>query len=201
MNSIQKKLFENGWKQRDNIDYSICGSGSLLASCNEYINLINDTNITYNVKTINDIGCGDLNYIKHTNIDINKIDYLGYDYVSRIELSTEKFKINDKSFNICSDIPRNCDLCICKDTLNHLDPKTQILSAINNIKKTCKYLIITNYIKLDNNIADSNLNGNWIKINFNIEPYNLNPYLIRSLNVKHIRPEHKDICVSLYKFN
>ena len=173
----------------------------MLASCNEWINLINDANTDYNIKTINDIGCGDLNYIKHTNIDNYKIDYLGYDYVPRIKLSTEKFKINDKSFNICTDVPRNCDLCICKDTLNHLDPKTQILSAINNIKKTCKYLIITNYIKLYNNIANSNLNGNWIKINFNIEPYNLAPYLIRSLNVKHIRPEHNDIYVSLYKFN
>jgi len=135
MNINQKKLFDSAWEQKTKNDYTICGSGSLLASCNEWINLINDANIDYNIKTINDIGCGDLNYIKHTNIDNYKIDYLGYDYVPRIKLSTEKFKINDKSFNICTDVPRNCDLCICKDTLNHLDPKTQILSAINNIKK------------------------------------------------------------------
>ena len=58
----QIKRFEVGWNKGE----TVCGSGSLLISCQEMIKLINETIKKYDIKIINDVGCGDLNYIKHT---------------------------------------------------------------------------------------------------------------------------------------
>ena len=126
--------------------FSPCGSGSLIPSCQEWIQSINEVIDEYDIKSINDIGCGDLNYIKETKIKEKKVDYLGYDFV--IRNNNIGLKIFNKSFNIATDTPRECDLCICKEVLNHLDTKTQIIPALENIKKTSKFLMITNHLDL-----------------------------------------------------
>ena len=195
----QQLLFKIGWTQKNGREQTDCGSGSLLASSQEYIDMINKV-IKNEITTINDIGCGDLNYIKYTNIHNTDIDYLGYDYKVR-NVETDKYKVYNKSFNIINEIPRHCDLTICKEVLNHLDQKTQVISALNNIKKTTKYLIITNYIEMDENNLEENLVGRFEKINFNIEPYNLKEYLQYSTKVNHIRKNVTDAYVSVYKFN
>lgn len=201
----QKFIFKHGWNQKNGKDRTDCGSGSLLVSCQEYIDVINKV-IKNEIRTINDIGCGDLNYIKHTNIHNTDIDYLGYDYKLRENVETDKYKVYNKSFNIINEIPRNCDLTICKEVLNHLDQKTQVIPALNNIKKTTKYLIITNHMEINENNLEENLDARFEKINFNIEPYNLKKYLQYSTKVTHIR-RHTDrklasgIYVSVYKFN
>ena len=63
--------------------------------------------------------------------------------------------------------PRICDLCICKDTLNHLDQKTQVIPVIKNLKETAQYLLLTNYNIDNNDLSDNNI-GHFKAINFNI---------------------------------
>jgi len=146
----QINQFNRGWASNSKkmgegkVDYfSPCGSGSLLPSCQEWIQTINNFIDEYDIKSINDIGCGDLNYIKETKIKEKEVDYLGYDFI--IRNNNTDLKIFNKSFNIATDTPRECDLCICKEVLNHLDTNSQIIPALETIKKTSKFLMINNY--------------------------------------------------------
>lgn len=202
----QIKQFTKGWTLnsekmgKGKTDYfSPCGSGSLLPSCQEWIQTINKFIDEYNIKSINDIGCGDLNFIKETKIKEKKVDYLGYDFI--IRNNKTNLKIFNQSFNIATDTPRECDLCICKEVLNHLDTETQIIPALEIIKKTSKFLMINNYIDLEKNKISRRTGGQWEKINFNIHPYNLKNYLISTVKVRHIDPESPpDLCLSIYQF-
>lgn len=197
INEIQEKQFKEGWKAQGNKNYTICGTGSLIESCQNWINIINTCIEKYNIKKINDIGCGDLNYIKNTNIIKTNIDYLGFDYIPRNIYEDNVFKIYSDTFNISVEIPRFSDLCICKDVLNHLDQITQVIPAIENLKKTSKFLLLTNY-NINNNDLSENYTGEWKEINFNISPYNLEPYLIQTIDFKHINGGN--LYISLYKF-
>jgi hypothetical protein len=197
MHQNQIKQFTKGWTQTRSNDYTVCGSGSLIINCKEWINTINKFIDDNPIKTINDIGCGDLNFVKETNIIEKNIDYLGYDFIVRnTNVNLKRF---NKSFNIATDTPRKCDLCICKDVLNHLEMK-QILTALENIKRTSKFLMVTNYPNNFNKTAElNNYDARWENINFNIHPYNLKEYLINTIKVCHNRD--KNIFISIYKFN
>ena len=196
MHPNQIKQFTKGWTQTRSNDCTVCGSGSLIINCKEWINTINKFIDDNPIKTINDIGCGDLNFVKETNIIEKNIDYLGYDFIVRN--TNVNLKIFNKSFNIVTDTPRKCDLCICKDVLNHLE-MTQILNALENIKSTSNFLIITNYPNNPNKTTElNNYNAGWENINFNIHPYNLKKYLINTIKIRHNRD--KNSFISIYKF-
>ena len=202
MNNIQKKIMKNGWLTNIENDCSICGGGSLLKSNTEVIQLINEVIEKYNINSINDIGCGDLNYIKYTNISKLNIDYLGYDLIPRLNFSTEQLPIYKEEFDIINNVPRPVDLTICKDILNHLDIKTQVNNCLDNIKKSTKYLLLTNYDNIMENNYENNYNGTWTKINFNIKPFNFQNMFIKRINVKHINfYKNPDIYFNLYKLN
>jgi len=198
MKDRQIKIFNNGWRQKGQKNKTVCGSGSLLESCREYIQVINNLLEKEDIKVISDIGCGDLNYIKHTKINKTH-DYLGYDFIPLLDRSNDIFKIFPESFDASEKDIRKSDLIICKDVLNHLD-QSQIISALNRIKKNTTYLILTNYNDIIFNKLKDNFEARWVKINFNIEPYNLCKNMISTKNINHIRREHNDISVNLYKF-
>lgn len=87
----------------------------------------------YNIKTIADIGAGDMNWITHT--DLRGASYAAFDLVPRKPEVTE--------FDITSQIPGKYDLIICLWVLNHL-PFEDCKNALANIMASgSKYLLMT----------------------------------------------------------
>lgn len=87
----------------------------------------------YQIKTIADIGAGDLNWIKKT--DLRGATYTPYDLVPRHP--------SIKEFDLVEQVPERVDLIICLWVLNHL-PFEDCRKALKNIMASgSKYLLMT----------------------------------------------------------
>lgn len=141
-----EKIYEEQWWGKSGIKLS--GSGSyyenLVQLVPASIDLIKEKFI---IKTIVDIGCGDLNVGKHL---FNKCDkYIGVDIVkSVIQSNKEKYQnINSIEFynlNACNeDLPYG-DVYIVREVLQHLSNK-EIQSFLQNINDNFKFLIVVEH--------------------------------------------------------
>ena len=207
------KLFNSGWIQKRQNDFTVCGTGSLKMYTNEFKNEIDEFCKSKQIKMFNDIGCGDKNWIRNCNCFLNDTNYLGYDYVhssirekqhndsdDTLSFLHTHFPSHPKPFNIINETPRNCDATLCKSVLQHLEVG-EAVKAIDTIKKTSKYLIIDNS-NYDNNIFKITHEGDWKPYNFDIEPFNLKDKKI--LEIKNPCPSGKkyniNYFVTIYKF-
>ena len=106
----------------------------------------------YNIKSINDIPCGDFNWIGDI-IENHNIDYLGFDIVKKIVVDNT-FKYKNYKFcqlDITQQVPPRADLIFCKDLLNHLS-YDDIYMSISNMKATKSkfFLSSNNFNYIDN---------------------------------------------------
>lgn len=176
------KIFMGAWPLKYT-DETICGSGSLYESCKQWVKVLPDIVNEYGIKTINDIGCGDLNWISHVHLDMG-IDYLGYDLCVRNTKKSSMYKIHQVPFDIVLMSPRNCELTICKDVICHLSMSNAV-KAIQNIRSTCNYLIVTDYPEVTKNVSHPS-DGSWNKYNLSISPFNLGKYAIKTFYETHV---------------
>ena len=124
--------FKIGWT--GGLPETKCGYGSTMRATRAQRAWIPDVLEEYNIKSIADIGAGDLNWIKWTKIP-GDIEYTPYDLVPR--------KPDVKFFDITKSIPPKVDLIMCLWVINHLD-YTKAQQAIKNIKASgSKYLLMT----------------------------------------------------------
>tara|TARA_B100000427_G_C15300791_1_gene503948 strand:- start:39 stop:575 length:537 start_codon:yes stop_codon:yes gene_type:complete len=128
----------------------------------------------YNIKTMLDCPCGDMNYMSKILPSVN-INYMGADIVNDLIVDNKQKYPNYKfmQFDVVNQKLSTYDLIVMKDLLNHL--------SINNINK-----IISNiknsgstYLLLNNNKQETNGNSVltapfWNNINWKIDPWNLN---------------------------
>lgn len=141
MKSLRQR-FARRWKSGGR--ETPCGLGSTLASTSRLRLWLPRILETLQVTSINDAGCGDLNWI--SKIDLNQCDYLGVDVVERegwADLAKEselRFQVAD----ICSGKLRSADLTICRDVLIHL-PNQLVIQAIDNFRLSSKYLLATSF--------------------------------------------------------
>ena len=127
----EKAKYVKGW--HGGLPETPCGYGSKLKSTKKQREWMPQIFEKYNIKSIADIGAGDLNWIKH--IDLGDIDYQAFDLVPRHP--------EVKSFDLLKKIPPKVDLIICFWVLNHM-PIEHCKKAIKNIKKSgAKYLMMT----------------------------------------------------------
>lgn len=159
-------IFKNGWIDSE----TECGYGSRIDNtkniCDKLPKLISD----YKINSINDIGCGDLNWIK--TILSPKFNYTGYDCFIR---KTWNQLVLDGWNLIECDVSKNnikyADLTICRDLMIHL-PNNINLKILSNIDT--KYLLATNYISdIDNNNRCINPQLKHSKLDLRKYPYNL----------------------------
>lgn len=131
MNNIEK--YKKGWQSGG--QETPCGAGSLIENTEHQRKWIPQIVEKYKIKTISDIGAGDLNWM--SNVQLPKdVKYTPYDLVPRQPEVLE--------FDLLTTIPPKSDLIMCLWVLNHF-PDEQSLAAMENIKKSgSKYLIITN---------------------------------------------------------
>lgn len=173
---IFSEIYEKGiWN--DNLKtIPLSGPGSSLENTIKYRQMLDHLVKELNVKTIVDLGCGDLTWMPHTNA-FQVCEYTGIDVVkSLINAHTEKFK--DKKF-LCLDmtidqIPGG-DLVIIRDVLFHLSIE-KVLAVLQNIKGKFKHYLITS---CNNIINDDNMNKfHFHNLNLRIEPFNLKNYKV-----------------------
>lgn len=138
------KIFEQGWPSKD----TVCGWSSTMENTENVRFILNRLLFEdLSIKSINDLGCGDLFWMKSV-LQINPdISYKGYDCYRRAswdELEKQGYDLNVA--DITKDKLEPCDLTICRDVMIHL-PNNMILDLLDNIKKCgTKFLFATNYI-------------------------------------------------------
>lgn len=129
VNSIIK--FRRGWQS--GLPETPCGYGSRLENTELQREWIPSVIRRYGIKTIADIGAGDKNWIKHT--DLCGAEYTGYDLVPRSPDIVE--------FDIVNQTAPKADLLICLWVLNHL-PYKDCQKALVNLKESgSKYLMMS----------------------------------------------------------
>lgn len=132
-----------------------------------------------NVKVMIDAPCGDLNWMKEVNLEIEK--YIGVDIVDNlIQSNIKQYSRKNMQF-LCLDIINRklpeADLILCRDCLVHLSFK-QTIKVIRNFKNSpIKYLMTTTFTDRTHN---DDLKGNdiWRPINLQQLPFNFPKPLI-----------------------
>ena len=136
-------------------------------------NLIN-TIENYNVNTILDIPCGDVNWIHPVFKHVEK--YFGADIVLDLIKENNRKYIDEKNvefevINIIDDDLINVDLIYCRDLFMHLS-NANVKNALENIKKSgAKYLLTSIDVKAV--INEDILDSGYRPINLTLQPFNL----------------------------
>ena len=126
------KKFTQGWQ--GGLPETPCGSGSTLKNTAKQRVWIPQMLRKYKIKSIADIGAGDLNWLKETKIP-KTIEYKAYDLVPRLA------EVN--KFNIVEDTPPKVDLIMCLWVLNHLTYEQCQKALSNLLNSKAKYLMMT----------------------------------------------------------
>lgn len=125
---VQK--FKKGW--HSGLPETPCGFGSRLSNTKLQRQWIPEIVKKYGIKTVADIGAGDLNWISQMTWDV---EYSAYDLIPRHS--------SVKHFDIVTEVAPKVDMLMCFWVLNHL-PKRDSALAIGNLKASgSKYLMMT----------------------------------------------------------
>lgn len=127
----------------------------------------------WKVKSLLDAPCGDFNWMRETEIELDK--YIGADIVPDMIASNQKlYSTQNREFrviDITKDKIPSVDLILCRDSLIHLSSK-YIADAIDNFKGSgSKYLLTTTYTLTRENMDIRT--GDCRFINLQIAPFNL----------------------------
>ncbi|WLQ38461.1 class I SAM-dependent methyltransferase (plasmid) [Streptomyces castrisilvae] len=134
-------VFSRGWP--DQAPDTVCGWGSSEPHTQLVRKGLRTIIESYDVKTLNDAGCGDLAWM--STMDLDDVDYIGYDVHERAtwpELRQRGYRL--EVVDIASTVLRRADLLVCRDVFIHL-PNDMILPALERFRGSCRYLLTTSY--------------------------------------------------------
>ena len=168
------------------------GSGNTEEFTKDYRNFLRKFIEKNNIQSVVDIGCGIWEF-EHE--EFNNILYVGLDCVKRvIDFNIDKYITSEnkkKRKFICADILKpktqivQTDLCIIKDTLQHLDNEN-VVKLLNKAMEKSKVIILINDHQQNEEIEDITI-GQYRPLNYEKYPLKLfNPQLIGSFHSKHI---------------
>lgn len=151
------------------------GHGSTLAATKVLRKELLDAFNFLNIKTLADMGCGDLNWMQELT---NKLQfYFGYDIVpGLIEDLRCRFSLHANCFfsvaDAVTDALPECDAIIYRDCLTHL-PLDAALLALQKFKQSkSRYLIATTHATGKNVCIAT---GGWYAMDLTVAPFNLPP--------------------------
>ena len=154
---------------------SISGKGSSLEHTTNSRKLLPLIFENLEIKSLIDLGCGDLFWFKDLLPYLNK--YRGVDIVYDLIQKNIKTFTDEKANFVTSDVITyndfdNFDAVMLKDVLVHLKEE-QIITILDNIKKSnVKYLIATSFTNTFENL-DIETHGDWRPIKLSDAPFNL----------------------------
>jgi len=164
---FQKIYLTNKWGSKE----SKSGKGSELKATEELRKVLPSIIDTWEIKSVLDLPCGDYNFMKEVKLNCK---YIGADIVPEL-IASNSMKYPSVKFqclNIVTDKLPKSDLIIVRDCFVHLSIK-DIQTALKNVKKSCKYMLVTSFPKTDFN-KDIQAGG-WRPLNMELFPFNLNP--------------------------
>uniref|UniRef100_A0A6C0CNM4 Methyltransferase domain-containing protein n=1 Tax=viral metagenome TaxID=1070528 RepID=A0A6C0CNM4_9ZZZZ len=175
--SNNKEIFEhiynnelwNGGRK----DIPLSGPGSSLENAKECSTFLDNFISINECKSVLDLGCGDLTWIKKTQFFNNSsIKYTGVDVVDSL-IDSHSNNYPEKTF-LCEDLVNykninSNSLIIIRDVIFHLKNQ-EILTIFDNIKNKFEYILITS---CKNNInSDSFDKWHFSRKNIHVEPFN-----------------------------
>jgi len=177
-NNLNKEIFTNIYKNgiwnNNDSNIPLSGPGSSLEATSDILSIIDNFIDDNKIKTIIDLGCGDLTWIpKSKFFNDSNISYTGIDIVNFL-IESHKSKYPTKNFD-CQDITeykfkKEYDLIILRDVIFHLKNE-QIIEIFKNIEGKFKYIGITTCTnKINLNEFDK---WNYSQKNIHIEPFNI----------------------------
>jgi hypothetical protein len=173
--SLLEQAFTNiydskGW----GFNETVSGDGSMLGYTENLRRQLPNVFQKFNVSTLLDAPCGDLNWMKLVLDACPEINYIGGDIVKPLIASnSQHFMRHGISFielDITQDSLPDADLMICRDCLFHL-PVADVWKFVENFVKSCiPYLLTTSHI--GNDIVNKDLTpGQFDLLNLMQEPY------------------------------
>ena len=127
--------YRRGWT--GGLPETECGYGATLSATIEQREWLAHVFDRYEIRSIADIGAGDLNWVR--TMDLDGIDYQPFDLVPRHESVTQ--------FDVCHEIPPAVDCILCLWVLNHM-PYGACELALDNLKASgARYLVMTDRVK------------------------------------------------------
>jgi len=186
---------ENHWASKE----SRSGSGSTLIETNYIRKELPNILITYNIKTMLDIPCGDFHWMN--TLDLKGIKYTGADIVEQL-IKANQSKYGSDNFiklDITQDKLSRVDLVFCRDLFVHFSYEN-ILLALKNIQKSeSTYLLMTTFPKCHKNTNIKN--GLWRKIDFTKKPFNFPPPIFYLNEKYHEMPIYEDKELGMWKIS
>ena len=122
--------YRRGW--RSGLPETECGAGSTLERTKTQREWLSDVVKRHGIKSVVDVGAGDLNWIGHVGWDV---EYHAFDLVPRHP--------SVKHLDIIHDVPPQADLLMCLWVLNHLPEAHQKAAAANIAASGCRYIVYT----------------------------------------------------------
>jgi len=146
-----------------------CGPGATYDyNRDEFIPFLRQFIIDNQIKSVADLGCGNLGYDKKLYSEVAVSSYYGYDVYNKVQEHNHRFSNHKKYHFFCMDflVHRDelvpADLCIIKDVLQHwlLKDITTLLDYLVENKKY-KYIMIVNCYPQDGDWK-GDMKGEWI---------------------------------------
>lgn len=179
---------------------SVSGPGSEIGQTETLIGELNILLDKMGIKSILDLPCGDLNWMRKVNL--SGINYVGADIVVEIiSNNTSRFgchaNMKFEVLDLITDPLPECDLVIVRDCLVHLS-YDDISKAIANIKSSCsKYLLATNFV--DHRQNHDIKTGDWRPLNLLEPPFRLtSPILTINENCTEDGGKYADKSMALW---
>jgi hypothetical protein len=116
---------------RHGLPETACGGGSMLKNTENVRRVLPEWIRRYGIKTLADVGAGDLNWIAHVDLPC---DYRAYDVEPR-KPSVTRLDV------ILEDVPL-VDAILCRHVLNHIGFE-QVVVALARMRRSCAYLMAT----------------------------------------------------------
>lgn len=177
------KVFEPRWSSWETGNETVCGYGSMWLHAKAFAQWLGNLLPLLEIHTVNDAGCGDFNWMKRVNL--NGIDYLGYDLVQ-----PENPVLPFQKLNIAQEVMRPADLIICRDVLFHF-PNNEVEKTLALFRRSSRFLIATS----SNGVPA--MRHEWSpNLLQNFSPLDLRPYLGEPLT--YLEERQFDRIVGLY---
>ena len=154
---------------------SLSGPGSTLVQTEGLRKKIPEILREYEVKTIFDAPCGDLNWMSSLLEDAS-FKYIGGDIVKDIvdknDLNFGKDNIDFIQFDITADPFPEADLWLCRAALYHLSNSDIVLSLERFLESNVKYILTSNCITDDEHVNKDIVTGDYRALNLMLAPFN-----------------------------
>jgi SAM-dependent methyltransferase len=158
MKQVFTKIYEdNFWRNPE----SVSGHGSTLKNTKYLREMLPEVLRAYNIRSVLDIPCGDLNWAKH----VQWPKYIGADIVTELVAAAKAANptFDLRVLDITKDELPKVDLILCRDLLVHFS-NADVKRALKNIRASgAKFLLATTF-PLHENSGDIET-GQWRPLN------------------------------------